>query len=325
MDVALAAVVLLASTADALAQPAERPSTPPVQGDDTMRTLGGRQYWGDVHFFHGWRIQQNVFTKHYRLLDEKDFRHARGTFDECLAKLDEFKRQLELPPMKGKAVVFVHGIVRSSKSFHKMTKRLRGEGYHTFGFDYPSTRITISEAADYFDRAIGSLEGIEEIHLVVHSMGGLVVRYWLKEHNDERIRRMVMIGVPNTGAAMADRLRRNLIYKFVMGPAGAQLATDGEGLAAALPVPPFEFAILAGARGTVNGYNPLIPGDDDGTVTVVSTRLSGAADFVTVRCLHSFIMAHDDAIDYTIRFLDTGRFRADGEPHAIPKPMTNDQ
>ena len=43
-----------------------------VQKPCTRKTLGGRQFWGDVHYFRGWRIQQNVFTKHYRLLDPGD-------------------------------------------------------------------------------------------------------------------------------------------------------------------------------------------------------------------------------------------------------------
>jgi hypothetical protein len=57
----------------------------------TMQTLGGRQFWGDVQFFRGWRIQRNIFTGHYRLLDEHDFRHAWGTLDECRAKLEQVR------------------------------------------------------------------------------------------------------------------------------------------------------------------------------------------------------------------------------------------
>ena len=32
-------------------------------------TLGDKQFWGDVFVHAGWRIQENVFTGHYRLLD----------------------------------------------------------------------------------------------------------------------------------------------------------------------------------------------------------------------------------------------------------------
>ena len=287
----------------------------PLERNLTMKTLGGRQFWGDVQFFHGWRIQQNVFTHHYRLLDERDYRHASGTLEQCRTRLAELREQQQLPPMCGKAVVFVHGIIRSSKSFHKMRARFEQDGYCTFGFDYPSTRVTIPEAAEYLHQCLSSLEGVEEINLVVHSMGGLVVRTYLMEHQDPRIRRMVMIGVPNLGAHMADHLQKNLLFRTIFGPAGQQLVSsdgcrDGESaFIASLPVPEFEFGIIAGSRGTDTGYNPLIPGDDDGTVNIECTKLPGAADFTTVRGLHSFLMNTDEAVESAVRFVETGRFR----------------
>lgn len=282
-----------------------------------MKTLGGRQFWGDVLFFHDWRIQKSVLNGRYRLLDGRDYRHAAGTLDECRAKLEEIKKSRNLQPMKGKGVILLHGIVRSSKSFAKMRTRLEQEGYTVFGFDYPSTRVEISEAATYLRSVIDSLDGIEEINFVVHSMGGLVVRSYSSQKVDPRIKRLVMIGVPNRGADMADRLKQNPLYRAIFGPAGQQLVTDTEGFIAKLPTPEFEFAVIAGSRGSIDGYNPLIPGDDDGTVAVSGTRLIGATDFVTVRGLHAFLMSSDETIAHTIRFLRDGKLREEGEPHRI--------
>lgn len=285
-----------------------------------MKTLGGRQFWGDVHYFHDWRIQRNVFTGHYRLIDGEDQRHMAGSFPECLERLHAIRKERKLPPMGGKAVLLLHGIIRSSKSMSKLCQPLEERGYRVFAFDYPSTRVDISEAATYLHRALESLEGIEEINFIVHSMGGLVVRAYLAEHRDPRIKRMVMMGVPNLGADMANRVRDLGLFRAIFGPAGQQLVNDPEGFIAGLPTPDFEFAIIAGARGTLTGYNPLIPGDDDGTVSITSTRLPGAADFVTVPAIHSFIMCDERAIEYAVRFIATGRLRADGPPHPIPKP-----
>ena len=126
----------------------------------TFKTFGGRQFWGDVRFFRGWRIQQNVITKHYRLLDSEDRRQAWGTLEQCAQKLEKSKRDLHLAPMSGKAVVLVHGIIRSSKSLNSLKQRLTEEGYTVVGFDYPSTRVTIPESADYLQQVLSSLEGI---------------------------------------------------------------------------------------------------------------------------------------------------------------------
>lgn len=285
-----------------------------------MKTLGGRQFWGDVLFFHDWRIQQNVLTKNYRLLDGKDYPHADGTFEECQAALELIKKDQKLPPMSGKAVVLVHGIFRSSKSFRKLRAHLLKEEYQVFGFEYPSTQVTIADSAEYLRKSIESLKGIEEINFVVHSMGGLVVRSYLAGKQDKRIKRMVMLGVPNLGAHMADRVTKIPLFHTLFGPAGKQLLTGDEGVSGKLPIPDFEFAIIAGSKGDSNGFNPFIPGDDDGTVSVSSTRLPGANDFIAIRALHSFMMFDNDVINATSRFLKTGRLREMGEPHPIPRP-----
>ncbi|MBD3674287.1 MAG: alpha/beta fold hydrolase [Planctomycetaceae bacterium] len=285
-----------------------------------MQTMGGRLFWGDVYFFHEWKIQQNVFTGHYRLLNGKDVRKASGTYGECLDALLEIRKEQNLEPMTGKAVILVHGIIRSSRSFDKLKKRLVKEGYQVFGFNYPSTRVPITDASRYLERVLTSFDGIEQIDFVVHSMGGLVVRCYLKncEQVDPRIRRMVMLGVPNQGAGIADKVKSWPVYKLLYGPAGQQLVTDSEGLIPQLPVPEFEFGIIAGARGTEKGFNPLIPGDDDGTVELEHTKLPGAADFMKVSALHSFLMGHPAVIDATVRFLEEGKFRANEPAQPLP-------
>lgn len=283
-----------------------------------MKTLGGRQFWGDVRFFHDWRIQHNILDGHYRLLDGDDVRHAWGTREECERKLEEIRRDRKLPPMSGRAVILVHGIIRSSKSFAPMKVELEKAGYHVFGFDYPSTRVEIPAAAEYLKQCVASLEGITEINFVAHSMGGLLVRASLRDDPDPRIRRIVMLAVPNLGARMANVLQRNTLYRLVYGPAGQQLIEDGDGFISQLPTPPCEFALISGARGTPAGFNPLIPDDDDGTISLACTRLPGAKDFMTVHALHSFLMRDPDVIAATARFLRTGAFRESGETEPIP-------
>ena len=51
---------------------------------------------------------------------------------------------------------------------------------------------------------------------------------------------------------------------------------------------------------------------------VEETRLPGAADFITVPRLHSFLMQDPGVIAATRRFLSEGRLRADGPTQPIP-------
>lgn len=301
---------------DSLAQSARKK----LLDDFEMQTLGGRQFWGDVQFFHGWRIQRNVFTGHHRLLDEHDWRHASGTLEECQKKLADIRVERNLPPMSGRGVILLHGIVRSSKSIYTAADELRKAGFSTFPMEYPSTQITIPEAADLLNSVISQLDGIEELSLVGHSMGGLVIRAWFDRYADPRIHRVVMMGTPNRGAEMADLLQRNLLFRLVFGPAGQQLITKETGLIPTLPPPACEFAVIAGGRGDGTGWNPLIPGDDDGTVAVRSVRLSGACDSIVVPCLHHALLGSRDVSRLIVQFLNTGRLREAGDPEPVVDP-----
>jgi pimeloyl-ACP methyl ester carboxylesterase len=282
-------------------------------------TLGGMQFWGDVLYFQGYKIQRNVFTGSFRLLDKNNRRYQSGTVEDCRRTLEQFKTSEKLAPDTGHAVIYLHGIGRTSRSMRPILKSMPQDGFVHVAFEYPSTRVPIAQAADYLHSVIESLTEVSKISFVVHSMGGLVVRRYLQEHNEPRIHRMVMLGTPNSGAELADMLKRNMLFRAVYGPAGQELVTDPEGTIGTLPVPQFEFGVIAGGKGDEQGFNPLLPGDDDGTVTVKSARLPGAADFLRVPKLHSFLMSDTAAIAATKCFLEHGRFSMTSEPQPIGK------
>lgn len=283
-----------------------------------IKTLGGRQFWGDVQFFRGWRIQKNVLTGHYRLLDPEDRRYSWGKRQDCERQLQKFRQELELPPMSGDAVLLLHGIGRSSHSFSGMAKALRQDGLLVVPFDYPSTRLTIQDSAEYLHQVIQSLEGVQRIHVVAHSMGGLLLRAYVMKYQEPRFGRAVMLGVPNRGAEIADVLKNNPLFKAILGPAGQQLVTSEDCVVQTLPVPEFPFGVIAGGRSQPKGFNPLLPGDNDLTVTVASTRLPGAADFRIVPVMHSFLMNDKTVIRFTRNFLQHGCF----DPAETPDPIT---
>ncbi len=55
-----------------------------------IQTLGGKYLWADVHLLAGWRIQKNILTGHFRLLDDTDKRRAWGTYENCQKKTWNF-------------------------------------------------------------------------------------------------------------------------------------------------------------------------------------------------------------------------------------------
>ncbi|MEN6494416.1 MAG: alpha/beta fold hydrolase [Thermoguttaceae bacterium] len=277
-------------------------------------TLGGMQFWADELFFHDWRIQRNVVTGHCRLLDGSAFRHAWGTYEECLAALDEVKRRQNLPPMQGKAVVLLHGLGDSRLAMAGLAKYLKEQGgYQVFNVSYPSTRGCMADYARSLTNILQNLSGIEEINFVGHSMGNIVIRRYLGEQTDPRIKRFVMLGPPNRGSSFATALADNPVFTAVLGKPGQELGREWAWLEGRLATPSCEFGIIAGGLGNSHGFNPFLSGDDDGIVSVESTRLDGAKGFVMVPVLHGLLM-HDRRVQaYTLRFLRNGKFQENAE------------
>ncbi len=277
-------------------------------------TFGGKQIWADQFVCAGWRIQRNHYTGHHRLLDPNNVRRAWGHYDHCRAFFDRYRKRKAIRPRNGHLIILVHGLGRSAGAFREMENALRDEGYETASINYPSTRQSVSEHADSLENIVSSLDQIETISFVTHSMGALVVRELMSRDGPWRdrmtIQRIVMIAPPNQGSRLAARLSGLPAYRWLTGQSGQNLSPDG---AARLPVPDVEFGIIAGGRGNDIGFNPLLPGDDDGFVAVDETRLDGARDFLLVRTTHGLMDDHPQTIDATISFLRDGCFlnRAD--------------
>ncbi len=113
-----------------------------------LPTTGGAQIWADELFYHGWHIQRNSLSGHYRLLDQHQVRHAWGSFTQCRKRLDEIRRERELPPMQGKAVIALHGMFRNTGPLLGMARFLRATGEYTvFTPTYPSNWSSIRQSA----------------------------------------------------------------------------------------------------------------------------------------------------------------------------------
>ena len=279
-------------------------------------TLGGSQFWSDQHFFHQWRIQRRANSDEYRLLDSREWQHAKGSFEDCLAKLEQIKRERNLDSMQGTAVVLLHGLAAPRWSMGLLGRHLRKQaGYEVFNVEYASTRSSVDYHARSLANVIESLEGIDRINLVGHSMGNVVIRRYLGGDAgasgwspDPRVNRIVMIAPPNHGSRTATKWSDKSLFKTLFGESGRQLGLDWEDMEEKLATPDTEFGIIAGGWGNDRGFSLRLPGDDDGRITVATTRLAGATDFVVVPALHELIANDSRVFDYTLRFLEDGYF-----------------
>jgi triacylglycerol lipase len=208
-------------------------------------------------------------------------------------------------------VILLHGLGRTPLSMKRLEWTLCRENYRVINMPYPSTRVSIETASDHWLYNIlktRTTDPTVKIHFVAHSLGGIVLRQYLSNHQIENLGRVVMLAPPNQGSELADRLRNNYLYKFATGPAGQQLGTRDSSLPKQFAPPDFDLGVIAGDRSLNPLFSAFIPGPDDGKVSVCSTQIPGMRDFLLVHRTHTWMAWSREVNEAVTRFLKSDRF-----------------
>jgi triacylglycerol lipase len=211
----------------------------------------------------------------------------------------------------GDYVVLLHGLGRTALSMKRLEWTLDKEGFRVVNESYPSTRLSVEEAAngwltDLLDKRTPDRGA--KINFVTHSLGGIVLRQYLQNHRVENLGRVVMLAPPNQGSELVDKLRRNLLFKLFTGPAGQELGTDTRSLPKRLGPPAFELGIIAGDRSFNPWFSVWIPRPNDGKVSVQSTLIEGMKDFRVTHQTHTWMPWSKEVGAVMAQFLKPGHF-----------------
>jgi hypothetical protein len=226
----------------------------------------------------------------------------------------------EISSTAKECVVLLHGLGRTEHSLRELEEAATEAGYVTVNIGYPSRDHPIEELAeDVIPRAIQDCRAANayRLHFITHSMGGILVRYFLKRNDLAQLGRVVMLSPPNQGSEAADDLKDVAVYRWLNGPAGQQLTTGPDGLPAQLGPVNFPLGIITGNRHAFfdDWLSDEFPGEHDGKVSVERAKVEGMSDFLVVPHSHPFIMDADEVIAQSLFFLQHGHFdRADNEP-----------
>jgi pimeloyl-ACP methyl ester carboxylesterase len=195
-------------------------------------------------------------------------------------------------------VVLVHGLAANRTVMRSLAASLGKAFAGVVNWGYRSLWSPIErhgrELADLLRRL--DVEGYERIHLVTHSMGGIIGRIALAEYCPERFGRFVMIAPPNRGSHVATRLAP-LLGRIC--PPLVQLADDSASFVCSLPPPAIDELGIIAAEGD---YLVLEP----------NTRLGCERDHIVLPGLHSSLLWSRETADQVRHFLEHGQFRHGG-------------
>ena len=204
-------------------------------------------------------------------------------------------------------VIMAHGLWTNAHVLAFQRRWLAALGFRVRAVSYPSWGDGLADNARRLAEAIGDTPG-DIIHLVAHSLGGLVALRMLAQMPDPRLRRLVLMGTPCAGGHCVSVALRTPLLAWAVGRTYRDwLRQPSVRLAGAVDV-----GVIAGTLAIGLGrLLPGLPAPNDGMVAVAETQLAGAKDRIDLPVCHTGMLLSHACTRQIASFLRTGRFAHD--------------
>jgi pimeloyl-ACP methyl ester carboxylesterase len=204
------------------------------------------------------------------------------------------------------SVVTVHGLWMRGTAMAALRNRLTPRGFELHHFSYPSVAGTLASCVDALAEYIAGVGG-DTVHLVGHSLGGVLICAMLENRLPPGLGRVVCLGAPLRGSRSAARLARLPGGRRLIGRCLAEVNACGGFKAWRAGI---EVGCIAGRipLGVGRLLGPF-PEPNDGTVAVDETVIAGLSDHMVLPVSHVALLWSTQVASQTAHFLEHGRFQ----------------
>lgn len=208
-------------------------------------------------------------------------------------------------------VICIHGLWMPGLEMSLLRRRLRRHGYRVRQFTYKSVTRGLDAAIErlrgFIDERTNGESG-RSVHLVAHSLGGVLSLQMLRRFPDAPVTRVVCLGSPLVDSRPARQFLKYDWGRAIVGPALTESVIEnplGEWTGSQ------EVGVIAGTQpfGSAR-FIMRLDEPNDGVVSVAETRLPGITDHIELPVTHAGLLLSRRVDSLTAEFLREGRFPA---------------
>ena len=204
------------------------------------------------------------------------------------------------------AVVFIHGIWMTGAEMLLLRRRLSQCGFECFNYRYQSLRRTPRENAVNLNKYLQTIQ-VDVVHLVAHSLGGIVLLHLFDKYPQQKPGRVVMLGTPIRGSEVVQKMTSSHWMKRLLG------RSTERGLLGDAPrwQSDHELGMIAGTQGF--GLGKLVrlgklQKPNDGTVRLDATYSNGIKEHAALPYSHHGMLFAKPVAQAVCKFLQSGTF-----------------
>jgi pimeloyl-ACP methyl ester carboxylesterase len=203
-------------------------------------------------------------------------------------------------------LVLVHGLWMTGLESNLLRGRLQDDyGFDTRQYSYHTVEVGLEDNVRLLAEFLADVPG-DTLHVVGHSLGGLLALHTLMRHPDRRPGRIVCLGSPLKGSVAARAMAGLPFGEELLGATIREAVLNG-GLDAYRGER--EVGVIAGTLAVGLGVViENLPRPNDGTIAVEETKLPGIKDHLEVPVSHTGLLVSEVVASQTAYFLRHGQF-----------------